>query len=140
MLRPSATRSWIDTILTLCGASFSKTRMLRPTLRDIAFGSTRPSGANGARAGVVICSSALQTSALPRSRPRDFYLYFLQPFDAPYFKDEKKADEVFFKLKDRDDTFDRTLRLYAGAREQAAAASGSNKKIYEDKAGDHLRP
>ena len=71
--------------------------------------------------------------------PRDFYLYFLQPFEAPYFKDEKKADEVFFKLKDHDDTFDRTLRLYAGAREQAAAASGSNKKIYEDKAGDHLR-
>ena len=28
--------------------------------------------------------------------PRDFYLYFLQPFDPPYFKDEKKADEVFF--------------------------------------------
>lgn len=70
---------------------------------------------------------------------RDFYLYFLQPFDTPYFKDEKKADEVFFKLKDRDDAFDRALRLYAGAREQAAAASGSNKKIYEDKAGDHLR-
>jgi hypothetical protein len=70
---------------------------------------------------------------------RDFYLYFLQPFDTPYFKDEKKADEVFFKLKDRDDAFDGALRLYAGAREQAAAASGSNKKIYEDKAGDHLR-
>lgn len=70
---------------------------------------------------------------------RDFYLYFLQPFDAPYFKDEKKADEVFFRLKDRDDAFDRALRLYAGSREQAAAASGSNKKIYEDKAGDHLR-
>ena len=73
------------------------------------------------------------------ARTRDFYLYFLQPFDAPYFKDEKKADEVFFKLKDRDDTFDRALRLYAGAREQAAAASGSNKKIYEDKATDQLR-
>jgi len=70
---------------------------------------------------------------------RDFYLYFLQPFDTPYFKDEKKSDEVFFKLKDRDDAFDRALRLYAGAREQAAASSGSNKKIYEDKAGDHLR-
>jgi hypothetical protein len=70
---------------------------------------------------------------------RDFYLYFLQPFDAPYFKDEKKADEVFFKLRDRDDTFDRALRLYAGAREQATAASGSNKKIYEDKATDQLR-
>ena len=70
---------------------------------------------------------------------RDFYLYFLQPFDVPYFKDEKKADEVFFKLKERDEAFDRALRLYAGAREQAAAASGSNKKIYEDKAGEHLR-
>ncbi|RJF76300.1 DUF6079 family protein [Rhodopseudomonas palustris] len=70
---------------------------------------------------------------------RDFYLYFLQRFDAPYFKDEKKPDEVFFKLKDSDDAFDRVLRLYAGAREQSAAASGSNKKIYEDKAGDHLR-
>ena len=71
--------------------------------------------------------------------PRDFYLYFLQPFDAPYFKDEKKADEVFFKLKDRDAVFDRALSLYAGAREQAAASSGSNKKIYEDKATDQLR-
>jgi hypothetical protein len=70
---------------------------------------------------------------------RDFYLYFLQPFDLPYFKDEKKADEVFFKLKDRDDTFDRALRLYAGALEQAGAASGSNKKIYEDKANEQLR-
>ena len=57
----------------------------------------------------------------------------------PYFKDEKKADEVFCRLKERDDSFDRSLRLYAGAREQASAASGSNKKIYEDKAADHLR-
>jgi hypothetical protein len=71
--------------------------------------------------------------------PRDFYLYFIQPFDPPYFKDEKKADEVFFRLKRRDDDFDRTLKHYAGAREQAATASGSNKKIYEDKATEHLR-
>ena len=33
----------------------------------------------------------------------------------------------------------RRLKLYAGAREQAATASGSNKKIYEDKAAEHLR-
>ncbi len=71
--------------------------------------------------------------------PRDFYLYFIQPFDPPYFKDEKKADEVFFRLKRRDEDFDRTLKLYAGAREQASTASGSNKKIYEDKATEHLR-
>ena len=71
--------------------------------------------------------------------PRDFYLYFIQPFDAPHFKDEKKPDEVFFRLNQKDDAFDRALRLYAGAREQAATASGSNKKVYEDKAGEHLR-
>ena len=71
--------------------------------------------------------------------PRDFYLYFVQQFDTPYFKDEKKADEVFFRLKQKDEAFDRALRLYAGAREQAGTASGSNKKIYEDKAGEQLR-
>jgi energy-coupling factor transporter ATP-binding protein EcfA2 len=27
--------------------------------------------------------------------PRDFYLYFLQPYHPPYYKDEKKDDEVF---------------------------------------------
>lgn len=71
--------------------------------------------------------------------PRDFYIYFIQPFEAPYFKDERKSDEVFFRLTKRDAEFDRALRLYAGAREQAATASGSNKQIYEGKAGGHLR-
>jgi hypothetical protein len=71
--------------------------------------------------------------------PRDFYLYFIQPFEPPYFKDERKADEVFFRLTQRDEDFDRALRLYAGAREQALAASGGNKKTYDDKAVEHLR-
>src|ERR1700674_4697382 len=71
--------------------------------------------------------------------PRDFYLYFIQPFDPPYFKDEKRPDEVCYRLKDRDAVFDRTLALYAGAREQALAASGTNKQTYEDKAAGHLR-
>ncbi len=71
--------------------------------------------------------------------PRDFYVYFIQVFDAPYFKDERKSDEVFFRLTQRDDEFERALKLYAGARELAATASGSNKKIYEDKALEHLR-
>lgn len=71
--------------------------------------------------------------------PRDFYLYFLQAYEPPYYKDEKKPDEVFFRLKERDDAFETALRLYAGAREQVNSASGSNKKIYEDKALDHLR-
>jgi predicted ATPase len=71
--------------------------------------------------------------------PRDFYIYFLQPFEAPYFKDERKSDEVFFRLKLRGEEFIRALKLYAAARELAATASGSNKKIYEDKALEHLR-
>lgn len=71
--------------------------------------------------------------------PRDFYLYFLQPHDAPYYKDEKKDDEVFFELKHRDDFFDTALKLFAGSREQANTASGENKRIYEQKAAGHLR-
>lgn len=71
--------------------------------------------------------------------PRDFYLYFLQLFEPPAYKDEKKADEVFFKLKKTDEAFDTALKLYAGAREQATTASGSNKAIYEGKAADQLK-
>jgi len=71
--------------------------------------------------------------------PRDFYVYFLQPYEPPAFKDEKKADEVFLALKKPDDAFTAALRSYGGAREQVATASGSNKRIYEDKAGDHLK-
>lgn len=70
---------------------------------------------------------------------KDFYIYFIQLFDAPYFKDERKADEVFFRLVQRDEAFDRALRLYAGAREQAATASGGNKTIYDKKALELLQ-
>ena len=66
--------------------------------------------------------------------PRDFYLYFLQPHAPPHYTDEKKADEVFFKLKRRDSDFDKWLGRYAAARELAATASGQNKKIFEQKA------
>jgi len=71
--------------------------------------------------------------------PRDFYIYFIQPFEAPYFKDERKPDEVFFRLAQRDEEFEQALKLYAGARELSIAASGSNKKVYDDKALEHLR-
>ncbi len=71
--------------------------------------------------------------------PRDFYLYFIEPYDPVYFKDEKKADEVIFRLKDRPEGFEGPLKLFAGAREQAAAASGANRKIYDEKATEHLK-
>jgi energy-coupling factor transporter ATP-binding protein EcfA2 len=71
--------------------------------------------------------------------PRDFYLYFLQPFQPPYFEDQKLGDEVFFKLTHMDKQFQDTLRLYAGAREMAASASAGTKKVYEDKADGFLK-
>ena len=43
-----------------------------------------------------------RSTAVP---PRDFYLYFIQPFDPPHFKDEKMSDEVFFRLNDMDEAF-----------------------------------
>ena len=72
-----------------------------------------------------------RSTAVP---PRDFYLYFIQPFDPPYFKDEKKADEVFFRLKGMDDEFRTALRNYAAAVDLASTASGHAKSIYESKA------
>jgi energy-coupling factor transporter ATP-binding protein EcfA2 len=71
--------------------------------------------------------------------PRDFYLYFLQPFEPPHFEDQKLADEVFFRLAHQDKQFQDTLRLYAGAREMAVSASTGTKKVYEDKADGFLK-
>ncbi len=71
--------------------------------------------------------------------PRDFYLYFLQPFEPPHFEDQKLSDEVFFKLTYMDKSLQDTLRLYAGAREMAASASTGTKKVYEDKADGFLK-
>jgi len=50
--------------------------------------------------------------------PRDFYIYALQPYEPPRFKDEHKQDEVFIRLKKKDEKFERFLKLYAGAKEQ----------------------
>ena len=74
--------------------------------------------------------------------PRDFYLYFIHPNEPSKYKDEKRPDEVFFKLKHRDEDFDTHLKLFAGAIEMADTASGENKRIYKDKAngtGGHLQ-
>ena len=67
-------------------------------------------------------------SVLPRSRPAT----------PPPFADDKKSDEVFFRLVDSDDKFRRELRLFAGARELGLTASAGNKQIYEQKALTHL--
>jgi hypothetical protein len=71
--------------------------------------------------------------------PRDFYVYFLQPYAPPPFKDEQRDDEVFFRLVRRDDELEQAVRLYASAREAAAGSSGTNKQVYEKKATERLR-
>lgn len=76
----------------------------------------------------------------PTAQPeRDFYIYFIQPFEPPRFRDESKVDEVFFRLKGLDDAIKRHLAFYAAAQELASTASGAAKAIYLDKARDALR-
>ena len=69
---------------------------------------------------------------------REFYIYFIQPFAPPVYDDEKRPDEVFFKLTKWDDDFYKALKRYAGAREMASTASATNRGVYEKKADDHL--
>jgi len=70
---------------------------------------------------------------------RDFYLFFIPPFDPPNFKDGKVNDEVFFKLTGMDDTFQTALRKFAAATEQWSTASGSAKGVYESKANGYIK-
>lgn len=66
--------------------------------------------------------------------PRDFYLYFLQPFDLPKFVDEEREDEIFLRLEAPDDVFTHELRRFAGARELALESTADRRPIYEQKA------
>ena len=71
--------------------------------------------------------------------PRDFYLYFIQPYDPPRFQDEKKPDEVFFRLTGADEAFRGSLKNYAAALNLASTSSGNAKDTYEKKATGSLR-
>ncbi len=77
-----------------------------------------------------------RSTAVPQ---RDFYVYFIQPFEPPRFKDEKCSDEVFYKLGHIDEVFKDALRGYAASLDLASTSSGQSKSTYEDKARDFLR-
>ena len=77
-----------------------------------------------------------RSTAVP---PRDFYLYFIPPFDVPHFKDEKKPDELFLRLTSADDEFRAALRNYAAALGLASTSSGHARSIYESKSSLFLR-
>ena len=68
--------------------------------------------------------------------PRDFYLYFLQPYEPPTYQDEQRADEVFFRLAGQDEQFAQALQTFAGAMEMALISSGEHKQTYLRKAND----
>jgi hypothetical protein len=71
--------------------------------------------------------------------PRDFYLYFIQPFEYPKIKDEKRTDELQFFLSNFDDKFKSALENYAAARDLSGTASGHAKQTYDAKANNFQR-
>ncbi|MDP2647600.1 MAG: DUF6079 family protein [Desulfobacterales bacterium] len=71
--------------------------------------------------------------------PRDFYLYFIQVFEAPPFKDELRSDEAFIKLTHLHDELQKHIRYYAAAQALASTSSGQAKTIYLDKARGFLK-
>lgn len=76
----------------------------------------------------------------PTAQPeRDFYIYFIQPFDKPRFTDSQLPDEVFFRLKAPDEGYKRHLSQYAASLDLASTASGGAKSVYLSKANDSLR-
>jgi predicted ATPase len=90
-----------------------------------------------ARTGYLFFGAPNERSTV--TPPRDFYLYFVQPFDVPRFKDEKKSDELFFRLSGNDEAFDTILKSYAAALDLAQTSSGHAKSTYESKANGFLR-
>lgn len=77
-----------------------------------------------------------RSTAVP---PRDFYIYFMPPFDESQFKDEKKPDELLLRLASADDEFRTALGNYAAALDLATTSSGHAKSIYESKSSHYLR-
>jgi hypothetical protein len=65
--------------------------------------------------------------------PRDFYMYFLQPYDPPRFEDEEREDEVFFRLANPEDAFTQALRRYAGADALSLESTATHRAVYEEK-------
>ncbi len=77
-----------------------------------------------------------RSTAVP---PRDFYLYFIQPFESPHFKDEQKSDELFLRLTNLDEEFRTALSSYAAAVDLASTRSSQERIPYDQKSSGFLR-
>ncbi len=94
-------------------------------------------GRNASRQGYLFFGAPNERStAVP---PRDFYIYFIQPFEPPPFRDEKKPDEVFLWLTKKDEEFFKKLKNFAAALDLASKSSGYAKSTYEKKSSDFLQ-
>ena len=71
--------------------------------------------------------------------PRDFYVYFIQPYDEPRFTDEEKTGEVCVRLANPAPEFTDALRRYAGATAKARESTAMHRPVYEEKARHSLK-
>ncbi|GAP40681.1 DUF6079 family protein [Flexilinea flocculi] len=76
-----------------------------------------------------------RTTAQP---PRDFYIYFLPPFQSRTCNDQKLPDEALFYLAGLDHEFEEKIRLYAGARAMANEST-EYRTEYANKADTNFR-
>lgn len=70
--------------------------------------------------------------------PRDFYLYFLQPYAPPKFVDPMNVDEVFLRLENPDEQFTTSLRRYAAALAKARETTSQHRPHFEARARKHF--
>jgi hypothetical protein len=76
----------------------------------------------------------------PTAQPeRDFYVYFIQPFEPPKFRDDNQVRTRCSSGSKPDDDIKRHLAFYAAAQDLASTASGGAKAVYLDKAKDAAR-
>lgn len=71
--------------------------------------------------------------------PRDFYVYFLQPYDPPKYTEEHRADEVFIKLVATPEEFTTPLRRYAGAAQKVKESAGEHRDVFEARRDGYLQ-
>jgi len=70
--------------------------------------------------------------------PRDFYVYFLQPYTRHAFVDERRTDEVFLRLVNPDEVFTKALRRYAGAAQKAVETTAQHRTAFEQRRDAYL--
>ena len=92
---------------------------------------------NAPRSGYLFFGSPNERSTA--APPRDYYIYFLRPYDKAQVKDQKLNDEVFIFLSRRDEEFDESLAFYAASNELSLTNSGNAKNVFLKKSEQYNR-